>query len=342
MIRWSVQVEKASNLQPIPLEMMGSGICISHFMEGPRLTSVQTHSKRRSLQQDITIQEEKDFLRMGFPSSVVRISHHDEIIWSRPHETSSLNNEVMIPRTDFLRFQFQNGDSVSVGTSPATWLEKIKSSKTLSVTAGIVGFHLLLLGLLSLHISFSQQTEEPALDISQVEVLVQAPTVQSLNPQGAAAPSEQKWNQLLKGMKLRSSKVSLASPDRSAPEFPKVTESSRRDFFGYEASAPKIVSSPGTDISAQQIADSLRPFQSRLKECYNEALFIDSALQGRANLMIRVRSAGKIESLEIQGLDGSSQSQNSLQSCFHRVLSAARLPSASRDFAVSQSLVLYQ
>jgi hypothetical protein len=342
MIRWSVQVEQTSGLQPSPLEMMGSGICISHFMEGPRLTSVQTHSKRRSLQQDITIQEEKDFLRVGFPPSVVRISSHDETIWGRPQETSSLNNEVIIPRADFLRFHFQNGDSVRVCISSATWLQKIKASTTLSVTAGILSFHLLLLGLLSLHISFSQQTEELALDISQVEVLVQSTPALTTQSQSTAAPSEQKWNQLLKGMNLKSSKVSLASPDKSAPEFPKITESSRRDFFGYEASAPKIVSSPGTDINAQQIADSLRPFQARLKECYNEALFLDSRLKGRANLMIRVGSTGKIESLAIQGLDGSSQSQNSLQSCFHRVLSSARLPTASRDFAVSQSLVLYQ
>jgi len=166
--------------------------------------------------------------------------------------------------------------------------------------------------------------------------------MQSKKAISATAPSDQKWNQLLKGMKLRSSKVSLASPDKTAPEFPKTTESSRKDFFGYEASTPQLVSAPGTDINAQQVADSLRPFQSKLKECYSEALFIDSRLKGRANLMIRVKSAGRIESLEIQGLDGSSQSQSSLQSCFHRVLSSARLPSASRDFAVSQSLVLYQ
>lgn len=342
MNRWSVQVEKVSHLQPAPLEMMGSGICISHFIEGPRITSLQTHSKRRSLQQNISIQEEKDFLRLGFPSSVTQISSHQETIWIRPSESSSLNHEMIIERTDFLRFQFQNTDSVSVRIYPATFLQKIRSSRGLSLAVGVLSFHLILLGLLSLHLSFSQQPEEQPLDISQVEVLVQAAPVQSSQSQASAAPSEQKWNQLLKGMNLRSSKVSLATPDKTAPEFPKVSESSRRDFFGYEASTPKLVSSPGTDINAQQIADSLRPFQARLKECYNDALFLDSSLKGRANLMIRVKSAGRIESLEIQGLDGSPQSQDSLESCFHKVLSSARLPTASRDFAVSQYLVLYQ
>jgi len=197
---------------------------------------------------------------------------------------------------------------------------------------------------MTLHLAISHRPEEPSIDLSQVEVQLQ--TVESrptpVTSTNQAASSEKSWAQMIKGMKLRSSKVSLGPAEKTAPAFPQLSESSRKDFFNYEVSAPEVVSGANLDLNANQIADSLRPYQARLKDCYSEALFLDAQLRGRAQLLLNVKSVGQIESLEVRGLEGSPQSQQSLRRCFQQVLTSARLPSASQDFAVSQSLVLYQ
>ena len=341
-MRWKVKFLSPLGSATFSSETIASGICLSQFMEGPQLKSLDTHSKRSPLQQSITIQSEGSFIRIGFPSILETISSEDKILWKSSQTDLSLNHEIIVAASTSFTVRFKNGEIALVDLSPSTWMERLASDRRAKMTVGIVAAHLVIFALLSLQISRSQQIDEPILDISKVEVLLTSPATGSSYSPAPTTPQKSHWNQLLKGMNLKSPRISLSSSNKTAPAFPRVTESATKDFFGYETSAPRLESSAGVNINTQQIADSLRPYQARLKDCYSEALFLDGGLRGKAELRLNVTSVGRIESLELSGLEGSNHSQQSLRNCFQQVLNSARLPATSQDFAVSQSLVLYQ
>jgi hypothetical protein len=94
------------------------------------------------------------------------------------------------------------------------------------------------------------------------------------------------------------------------------------------------------NLSNEQILQALQPMLPRLQDCFSEALIRDSSLSGSARLWIHIDLAGKVESLEIEGLTGKERSRSYLKSCFEEASRKIKLPKPNQAFSITRSLYL--
>lgn len=94
------------------------------------------------------------------------------------------------------------------------------------------------------------------------------------------------------------------------------------------------------NLSDEEIARALRAVSVDLRECYNQVLIRDTTLKGKPQVILDISEAGRIQTLDLLGLNAQSSSITQLRACFLKAYEQVLLKKPNQPFVVTQTLVL--
>jgi len=315
-------------------------LTLGGFFEAWSVTSSNHGHILRFSDSSICVEPRGRSLLLSFPSSLHVASERQEIF--SPSDVSSIRRVTILqPSLERkLRFAFPNGSTLNICIEDSTKQDFVRAFKQGSPFAWVGLGHLAVLLLMMMSFMMPPHSRPPneVVDVSQITAqVVSGPSFEKI---GSTAPAstESKLSQALSSFGQVRTRPSSTGRKFSGVSFePKASVPSSPLI---KFNAPGGVEGPALNVSESEIAKVLSPAQSKLKECYDDALIQDSNLAGRPQIVITIAKAGHVEDVFLNYVKGSPKGLSVLKKCFHTTLSSLRFPAANQSFAVTQTLIL--
>ncbi len=256
-----------------------------------------------------------------------------------------------------LVIDFTNGEKLEITLRPATHrniLEQFKRVAACLILAFAVHFFCSVVGILSWRPG--HRIILKPVDLSKLETVnvVQAPPTQefseSASSEEVSAMQMAQARKLLnswgiptkKGSRIKTADASKAFDDAfkggTGAKTGKINAAGWRDAWRLDAQEDE----KPLNLSEAQILAVIQKVQARLKECYEDALIFDSALDGTLQLAIDVAAkSGVVTQVNLGQKAGvKTSSRDKLRSCFASAFRSVAFPNPSQDFTITQTLNL--
>lgn len=322
-----VRLRSPDGLESTARIPLARGIQLGSFAYG--LSNITTVSAS-----PIEMQMSSGGFTLSFPADLKKVNLDDSEIYRK---SSNLNHDrVQISgeskKISHCEFEFENNSVLSVEIAPSTFKDLKDWFSPFSLWSKVIGFHLILFSLMFLH--FPRENPRK-ISVNLVDVQSRLLTKSASSPD----PTYRELKTALNKFTVPSLKKEIPKPSFSRASSSRISSKppiiEKIQFTTRENKAVPLL-----NVTAEEVNAAIDKVSFQLKECYDDVLVKDPALQGRPQIMIQVAKAGTVEDLKIHSTQGKPQTLNDLSQCFRSVFQKVKFPAANQDFAVTQTLVL--